>query len=149
MKKVTCLDLRKLPEVAVVESVRPFTRVSQRRFCWGDAQATKEEVVVAVRESDDAELLAIMPEARSLIQRHELDHMPALFDAMRSGEPIGLADCRHQFFTENMGSARALGPCGACGRVESDAYTMGFTRCPTCACIRCKPCATNITSKQN
>ena len=149
MKKVTCLDLRKLPEVAVVESVRPFTRVSQRRFCWGDAQATKEEVVAAVRESDDAELLAIMPEARSLIRRNELEHMPALFDAMRSGEPIGLADCRHQFFTENMGSARALGPCGACGRVESDAYTMGFTRCPTCACIRCKPCAANITSQQD
>ena len=148
MKKVTCLDLRKLPEVAVVESVRPFTRVSQRRFCWGDAQATKEEVVAAVREDDHAELLAIMPEARSLIQRNDLEHMPALF-AMRSGEPIGLADCRHQFFTENMGSARALGPCGACGRVESDAYTMGFTRCPTCACIRCKPCAANITSQQD
>ena len=28
MKKVTCLDLRKLPEVAVVEFVRPFVRLS-------------------------------------------------------------------------------------------------------------------------
>ena len=32
MKKVTCLDLRKLPQVAKVKWVRPFTRFSQRRF---------------------------------------------------------------------------------------------------------------------
>ena len=148
MKKVTCLDLRKLTECAVVESVRPFTRVSQRRFCWGDVQATKEAVVEAVRERNNTELLAIMPEAKSLIQRDELEHLPALFDVMRSGEPISLADCMHQFFEERSISVRVPGPCGACGRVESDTYKMGFTRCRTCACTYCKPCATNITSQQ-
>ena len=35
MKKVTCPDLRKLPELALVKDVRPFTRHSQRRFGWG------------------------------------------------------------------------------------------------------------------
>ena len=68
MKKVTCSDLRKLPEVAQIESVRPFTRFSQRRFGWGDAQSTRKDVVAAAREENSAELLAIMPEARSFLR---------------------------------------------------------------------------------
>ena len=145
MKKVTCSDLRKLPEVAQIESVRPFTRFSQRRFGWGDAQSTRKDVVAAAREENSAELLAIMPEARSLVQRGELKHLPALFDAVRSGSPAALADCRHQFFTESMSTPRVLGPCGACGKVESDVYKQGFTRCLTCKGVRCKPCAADST----
>ena len=112
---------RKLPEVAHVESVVPFTRFSQRRFGWGDAKATREEVVTAIREENSAELLAIMPEAAPLIQRGELQHLPALFDALRSSLPA-LADCKHQFFTENMYTQKILGPCGACGKTDSDDY---------------------------
>ena len=52
MKAVTCLNLRKLPEVAQVVWVRHFTRFSQRRFGWGDAHATKEEVVAAARDEN-------------------------------------------------------------------------------------------------
>ena len=149
MKTVTCLNLRKLPEVAQVEWIRPFTRFSQRRFGWGDAQATKEEVVVAVREENYAELLAIMPEATPQVQRGELQQLPALFDAMRSGLPAALADCRHQFLTESMCTPRVLGPCGACSKVESDSYRQGFTRCPTCGSVRCKPCAAGTTTEQD
>ena len=68
MKKVTCSDLRKLPEVAQIESVRPFTRFSQRRFGSGDVQSTRKDVVAAAREENSAELLAIMPEARSFLR---------------------------------------------------------------------------------
>ena len=148
LKKVTCPDLRKLPEVATVEDVRPFTRLSQRRFGWGDAQASREDVVAAVQEENAAELLAIMPEARPLIQRDELEHLPALFDAMRSGLPAALVDCRHEFFTEHMFMAAVLGPCGACGKTQSGTYKMGFTRCSTCNEVRCKPCATTIDAEQ-
>ena len=149
MKKVTCPDLRKLPEVAKVGSVRPFTRLSQRRFGWGDVQATKSEVVAAVHEENCAELLAILPEAKPLIQRNELEQLPALFDAMRSRLPAALGDCRHQLFTEHMGMAKVLGPCGSCHRAESEAYTMGFTRCSACGCVRCKPCAAAIVTDQD
>ena len=79
MKTVTCLNLRKLPEVAQVEWIRPFTRFSQRRFGWGDAQATKEEVVVAVQEESCADLLAIMPEGTLLIQICELQQLSLPF----------------------------------------------------------------------
>ena len=68
MKKVTCSDLRKLPEVAQIESVRPFTRFLRRRFGWGDVQSTREDVVAAAKEENSAELLAIMPEARSFLR---------------------------------------------------------------------------------
>ncbi len=148
LKKVTCPDLRKLPQIATVEDVRPFTRLSQRRFGWGDAQASKEDVVAAVQEGNAAELLAIMPEARPQIQRGELERLPALFDAMRSGLAAALADCRHGFLSEHLGMAEVLGPCGACGKAKSDAYKIGFTRCPTCRAVRCKPCAHGIAARQ-
>ena len=149
LKKVTCPDLRKLPEIATVEYVRPFTRLSQRRFGWGDVQAGKEDVAAAAREENTAELLRIMPEARPLIQCDELEHLPALFDAMRSGMPSALADCEHEFFTEHMDTARVLGACGACGKIESATHSMGFTRCRTCQAIRCKPCAATFATEVN
>ena len=84
----------------------------QRRFGWGDVQATKEEVVAAACEGNSAELLAIMSEAAPLVHRGELQHLPALFGALRSGLPAALADCKHQFLTESMFTPRVLGPCG-------------------------------------
>ena len=79
----------------------------------------------------------------------ELKHLPALFDAVRSGSPAALADCRHQFFTESMSTPRVLGPCRACGKVESDVYKQGFTRCLICNGVRCKPCAADSTIVQD
>ena len=149
MKAVTCLNLRKLPEVAQVVWVRHFTRFSQRRFGWGDAHATKEEVVAAARDENCAELLAIMPEAAPLVHRGELQQLPALFDALRSGLPAALADCKHQFLTETMCTPEVSGPCGACGKVESETYKNGFTRCPTCGGVRCKPCAAAAVADQD
>ena len=149
MKTVTCLNLQKLPVVAQVEYVRPFTKFSQRRFGWGDVEATTEEVVVAVQEESYAELVAIMPEAKPLIQSGELQQLPALFGAMRSGLPIALADCTHQFLTERMCAPSVLGPCGACGKAESDEYKQGFTRCGKCDSVRCKQCANDITTQQD
>ena len=45
MQKVTCSDMRKLPEVATIEWVRPFNRHLQRLLGLGDAHATKTDVV--------------------------------------------------------------------------------------------------------
>lgn len=148
MKKVTCADLRKLPAMAQIKYVRPFTRFSQRRFGWGDALATKEEVAEAVSEENREVLLTIMPAAKQLIDSGEPEQLPALFDAQRSGLPAALADCRHQFFTENMYTPRVPGPCGACGKAEGESYKQGFTQCVTCESVRCKPCAADYTSEQ-
>ena len=41
------------------------------------------------------------------------------------------------------------GPCGACGKVESDAYRQGFTKCGTCDAVWCKPCAIPAMTKQD
>ena len=98
LRTVTLPDMRKLPDVAEVQWVRHFTRFSQRRYGWGDALATKEEVQAAVDDENEAEVLAIMPKAATLVQRGELEHLPTVFEAMRSGLPA-LADCRHQFLT--------------------------------------------------
>ena len=143
MKKVTCPDTRKLPEIAQVEWVRHFTRFAQRRLGWGDAQTTTKEVAKAVHEENTEELLAIMPEARPLVLCGELQHLPALHDALRSGEPAALTDCRHQFLTENMSTPPVLGPCGACGKEQRSTYKQGFTGCAKCGLVQCKPCAFN------
>ena len=50
MQKVTCSDMRKLPEVATIEWVRPFNRHLQRLLGLGDAHATKADVVNAMRQ---------------------------------------------------------------------------------------------------
>ena len=85
MKDVTCLDLRKLPQVAQIKWIRPFTRFSQRRFGWGDVHATRGQVAAAAREEDGEEILAIMPGAAALVRRGEFQQLPALFDALRTG----------------------------------------------------------------
>ena len=122
MKKVTCPDMRKLPEIAQVAWVRFFTRSAQRRFGWGDVQTTPEEVANAVHEESTEELLAIMPEARGLIVRGEFQHLPALHDALRSDSPAALTGCKHQFLSETMVTFPLVcGPCGACGKAESNA----------------------------
>ena len=105
-------------------------------------------MTAAIREENSAELLAIMPEAAPLIQRGELQHLPALFDALRSSLPA-LADCKHQFFTENMDTPKILGPCSVCGKTDSDAYKQGFTGCIACGTVRCKPCAVDAMTEQH
>ena len=149
MKKVTCPDLRKLPELALVKDVRPFTRHSQRRFGWGDAEATREQVLTAVAADDTAELLAIMPEAQKLVGSGDLDQIPALFDALRSERPPAIADCRHQFFMENMMAQPVQGPCLECGMEKSEKYKQGFTKCASCETVRCKPCAVRFSTEQD
>ena len=91
MQKVTCSDLRKLPEVATIAWVRPFNRHLQRLLGLGDAHATKADVVNAVRQEDEDELRAIMPGRRA--------------GRSRSAErPAGTARC-----VERLGAARTGG----------------------------------------
>ena len=149
MKTVTCLNLRKLPKVARVTWVRPFTRFSQRRLGWGDVYATRDELAAAAREEKGAEVLAIMPGAATLVRRGEFQQLPALFDALRTGPPAALADCKHQFFTEVISTRPVAGPCGSCGKEESGTYKQGFTQCTACAIIRCKPCAAEATTEMD
>ena len=106
-------------------------------------------MVAAARDENSAELLAIMPEAAPLVHRGELQQLPALFDALRSELPAALADCKHQFFTESMRTPEVSGPCGACGKAVSETYKQGFTRCPTCEGVRCKPCAAAAVAGQD
>jgi hypothetical protein len=163
MMKVTLQDGRKLPEIAKVTSVGLFTRLTQRRFGWGDIQATTGEVAKAVHEESAEELLAMMPEARALIVRGEFQHLPAIHDALRSALPA-LTDCQHQLLTETLGTPPMFGPCQVCGTTGtcqicgdggscqiscqrgSNAY--GFTGCSDCGSVQCKLCAVNIMQKQ-
>ena len=110
--------------------------------------ATKEDVARAVLEESERELLAIMPEAAPLIHRGEFNHLPALFDALRSGELAALHNCKHEYFTEGMNTPEVQGPCGACGKVTSHAYKQGFTKCSKCEGVRCKPCAWGVVQEQ-
>jgi len=144
MQKVTCSDLRKLPEVATIAWVRPFNRHLQRLLGLGDAHATKADVVNAVRQEDEDELRAIMPEAAALVEAGRLNVLPALHDALNASGPPALADCEHVFGTENLLSSALLGPCTACGmtaeRQRDEGKVKGFTKCTLCSTVRCKPC---------
>ena len=61
-----CFD-RLSSDVAQIDWVRPFPRISERRFGWGDIQATKDEVVAADRE--EVEILATPPKRISAAVR--------------------------------------------------------------------------------
>ena len=50
-----------------------------------------------------------MPTAATLVQRGELEHLPNVFEVLRSGLPA-LADCRHQFLTETSSCSKCLVP---------------------------------------
>ena len=49
LKKVRCSDFNVLSDIAKIAHVRHFTRMSQRRFMWGDVDATREDVQMAVK----------------------------------------------------------------------------------------------------
>ena len=122
MKTVSCYDCRtgeiyKLPKIAYVDRFSHFDRSSQRLLGWGDAYATLEDVDAAVSQCNTDELLTLVLGAASLITRHELEHLPGIFVAMRSGGPPSPHGCRHYFFneTEETVSDVILGPCGVCG----------------------------------
>ena len=69
--KVNCGDLEtlyKLPEIADIVHVRHFTRMSQRRFRWGDCEATREDIQRATDNEDSESLLVYMPAAANAIK---------------------------------------------------------------------------------
>ena len=79
--KVNCGDLEtlyKLPEIADIVHVRHFTRMSQRRFRWGDCDATREDVQRATDNEDSESLLGCMPAAATAITHGCFGAMPAL-----------------------------------------------------------------------
>ena len=63
---------------AKVQDVKLFTKASQCRFGWDSKVATKGDVEEAIKKEDYGKLLTIMPEATDLIDRDELEHLPAL-----------------------------------------------------------------------
>ena len=106
MKNVTCYNpytrkTCKLEQIAYVDRISIFDRSLQRLFGWGDAYATREHVVAAVAEYDTETMAALIPGAASLIADGEWEHLPGIFDAMRSGPPpVPPGCCRHNFFSE-------------------------------------------------
>ena len=88
--------IMQLPGNPRVEWVRPLTRRLQRLFCWGDAAATREDVVRATKAGDLQELKAIMPQAR-VDECKDPSQLPALFEAL-SGNAPALQDCKHDFY---------------------------------------------------
>ena len=82
LEKYGLSESRKLGNLVAVERVKYFTKVAQRRLGWGDADATREDVVSAVEKENRAELLAIMPSAAQLIERDELAVLPQLFHSL-------------------------------------------------------------------
>ena len=76
-------SIAQLPGQPRAEWVRPLTRRLQRLFRWGDAAATRADVVRATKAGDVQELQAILPKA-PLVEQDDLSAVPALFDAIRN-----------------------------------------------------------------
>jgi len=75
-------SISQLPGSPPVEWIRPMTRRLQRLFGWGDVATTREDVARAAKAGNLEELKAIMPQAARLIDREELELLPALHDAL-------------------------------------------------------------------
>ena len=153
MKKVTCANLMKLSQLASVEWVRPLDRSLQRILGLGDVYATRGDIEKAVGDDNTNELLTLMPNAAALLDREQTLVLPALHDALEAEGLPALADCRHQFSTENMFTPAVDGPCGVCGvTAEQQIGKRGFkdfTECKVCNSVRCKPCALEVHKAQN
>ena len=126
---------------ATVKRMEVFTGASQRRFQWGDADATEEDVAKAVNEEDHATLLSIMPAAKVLIEREELEHLPWLFVQQ---DKLALEDCTHEIFTEHSLDLLTSGPCSSCHQTH-----VKLTRCVECNAAWCKPCAHEMLVQQS
>ena len=74
-----------LLDLASIVHVRHFTRMSQRRFRWGDCEATREDVQMAAKNEDSDELIRCMPTAANAVKHGCFDAMPALWDNMQKG----------------------------------------------------------------
>ena len=128
--------------------VRPLTRRLQRLFHWGDAHAKRADVEKACKAEDVDELLAILPQARRVIEREnpvELALIPQLHDALQS--PPALEDCQHEFFQEHHLAPTVRGPCplAACSHKS---HATPLTRCLKCKTLRCHPCARKLGEQQ-
>ena len=139
----------KLPGEPDVLYVRPLTRRLQRLFHWGDVCAKHVDVEKACKAEDVDELLAIMPQARRVIERDnraELALMPQLHDALQS--PPALEDCQHEFFQEHRFEPAVPGPCPLATPGCKQPHTPPFTRCRKCRLVRCILCARTLGEKQ-
>jgi len=131
-----------------VHCVRPLTRRLQRLFHWGDAHAKRADVEKACKAADVDELLAIMPQARRVIERDdpvELALLPQVHDALQS--PPALQDCQHEFFQEHHLAPTVRGPCPV-ATCSHKSHATPLTRCLTCRTMRCHPCARKLGEQQ-
>ena len=142
--------VEQLPGTPKMEWVRALTRRLQRLFGWGDVASTREMVSRACNKKDEEELMEILPDATGLIDRGELELLPALHDALQSEVPA-LTDCQHEFFHESPYHIIS-GPCarGARGgRPEAPTHTAPYTRCAKCKLVLCARCARDEEADQN
>ena len=135
-------SIGQLPGNPPVHWIRSLTRQLQRLFGWGDVMSTAAEVTRACKSGCTSELLALLPEARALIDQGEVDHLPALHDILRGSDMPALMDCSHKFFEESA-SWRAPRPCQRCGEARQSALTT----CSSCGLICCNLCVRNIMSQ--
>ena len=138
--KATCPKTRhKLMDLAKI-TVSQFDRRLQRYFGWGDAFATREDVVAACKKGDQAELLTLMPNAAEV---SNLAIMPQVFDAIAHGPPAitdetqvetdkELMRALHEIGKHEFGEPLKNAECTLC----SEMYAM---RCP-CGVQRCQAC---------
>ena len=126
---------------ATIKHIKVFTKVSLCRFGW--EPISKKDVEEAVKEEDHNKLMAIMPEAKELIMRDDLQHLPAIYDMLHGTKAIAnsayeeheaykevTAHIHKWFFKQGL-------QCHYCGRPSFKACDCGKVLCNgCCACLR-------------
>jgi hypothetical protein len=124
-------QIKRLPEAPDVEWVRPLTVRLQRLLGWGDVTADEIAVQKAIDAEDVEELQVLMPAAKALIGRGELEHLPAVLAALRCPQPA-LSDCQHRF--------ERLRGVLECGLGTDRSHRGPFSKCLDCCAVRCASC---------
>jgi hypothetical protein len=143
-------EIEQLPGQPTVLGIEPLTRRLQRLLGWGDVLTTRADVERAVAARDTDQLYRIMPAAKSLIDRGDLEVLPVLSDTPMD-ELLMIEGCRHIFF-EEMPCQRIMGPCaiGLPGGCESARnHTPPYTRCSQCRVVYCGRCALSLNDVAN
>ena len=111
---------------------------------WGDVDATREDVQMAVENDNGDELLELMPAASDTILKRDVELLPALWDMVHTGQLPAIADrtdqqedqskfaSYHNYHNNHKFDTVSIYPCDRCQDRQRDMRAMG------CSCTKGK-----------
>ena len=126
---------QKLTDIVTKVTALQFDRRMQRYFGWGDAFATREDVVAACKKGDKDALIAMLPESADLVEMDSWDLVPALYEKAQ-GAQLALTydgdNVQHEVGQHQFGAPVKKAECTICNELYAMVCSCGMQRCQAC-----------------